>query len=42
MIYTIIGSTPCIYGFYMSIRNIIIYKQKSDYNSRFPVFSLIF
>ena len=37
MIYTIIGSISCIYGFYISIRHIIIYKQKSDYGSRFPV-----
>ena len=37
MIYTFIGSISCIYGFYMSIMHIFIYKQKSDYKSRFPV-----
>ena len=33
--YTVIGSISCIYGFYIPIRYIIIYKQKSDYKSRF-------
>ena len=42
IIYTIIGSISCIYGFYIYIRHIIIYKQKSDYKSRFPVVLIIF
>ena len=37
MIYTFIGSISCVYGFYMTIKHIFIYKQKSDYKSRFPV-----